>query len=103
MYIFLGVFLSIGSVACCIALYVCYSSLTLSYSIFHQNGVCIQNIILITVTLLIGISCLCFSLTEKFNRGLLPPAIFFIVIVFYLVSALLASPRDVCSIEFADW
>ena len=76
--------------------------LSLSYSLFHKNGVCASNIVMITVTLLMGLSCLAFSLTEKFNRGLLPPAIFFIVIVFYLVSAMLASPREVAAVEVGD-
>lgn len=69
--------------------------LTPSYSIFRKNGACLGNITMITITLLMGLSCLGFSLTEKINRGLLPPATFFLVIVFYLVSAMLASPNGV--------
>ena len=76
----------------CIPLFL---SLTLSYGLFRKNGACMGNIIMITLTLLMGLSCLGFSLTEKINRGLLPPATFFLVIVFYLVSAMLASPNGV--------
>lgn len=96
MYITLGVFFTLGSIACCIVLYFLPSlSLTLSYGLFHKEGVCLGNIVMITLTLLMGITCLCLCLTEKFNRGLLPPATFFLVTVFYLVSALLASPNAV--------
>lgn len=76
-----------------------------SYTIFHaENQVCFRNIMVITITMLMGIACLFFCLMEKFNRGLLPPSIFFGIIVFYLVSALLASPdqvhaESICHVE----
>ena len=36
-------------------------------------------------------------ITEKINRGFLPPAVFFAITVFYLLSALLTNSSDVAS------
>lgn len=41
--------------------------------------------------------CTVLCLHEKFNKGFLPPSIFFAIIVFYLLNALLSNSDDVVS------
>lgn len=75
-----------------------YSILLISsYFLFKVDGkLCAQNGIVITLTLIMGIICCLICLHEKFNRGFLPPATFFIIIVFYLITSLLTNPSNVC-------
>lgn len=76
-----------------------------SYFLFHVRGESATfPTITISITLLLGIlspfppfftpSCCFLSLSEKINRGLLPPTTFFLVSTFYLLLALLANPRS---------
>lgn len=69
-----------------------------SYFLFRVNGrLCGQNALAITLTLLMGLICCGVCLTEKVNRGFLPPATFFGISLFYLTTSLLTNPSDVAS------
>ncbi|KAK8824087.1 serine incorporator [Blastocystis sp. ATCC 50177/Nand II] len=88
MYLTLSFVLCVGSIAACIAF----------YFIFRVNGsLCARNIIVITITLAMGILITFMCITEKINRGFLPPAVFFAITVFYLLSALLTNSSDACN------
>ena len=49
-----------------------------------------------------GLTCCGVCLTEKVNRGFLPPAVFFGISLFYLTTSLLTNPSDVASPSPAD-
>ncbi|KAK8807640.1 hypothetical protein WA171_000593 [Blastocystis sp. BT1] len=88
MYLTLSFVFSIGSVIACIAF----------YFMFRVDGhLCGQNALVITLTLIMGLFCCFICLHSTFNRGFLPPATFFAIILFYLVTSLLTNPSDKCN------
>ena len=42
-------------------------------------------------------------MSDKINRGLLPPAFFFLIITFYLLRSLLAKPIDVALVIISGY
>lgn len=62
-----------------------------------EEGLCQMNATTISISIVLGIIALVGSLFSPANAGILPPAVFFLCITFYLYIALISNPDNACN------
>lgn len=63
---------------------------------------CTQNIMFISISLIVGLLLFCTSVSDKVDVGILPPAVVFLYGVWLTFTALMSIPNETCNLPESD-